>query len=93
MNAGISEARHLSAESIIDRKTFENKINEAIRESGGNVSRAAEILGVSRRTMCRYIAESQSLEAAVNEERRKNDTGQREYNRRMQRKSRRGKKA
>jgi predicted transcriptional regulator len=52
------------------------------------VSEAAEILGVSRRTMNRYISESSSLRDAVSAERLKNDTEQRKYSRRMQRKSR-----
>jgi DNA-binding NtrC family response regulator len=85
---GISGARQLSAESIANRRAFENKVSEAIRESEGNVSEAARILGVSRRTMCRYIAENRALGAAVDEERRKNDTEEREYSRRMQRKHR-----
>jgi DNA-binding NtrC family response regulator len=88
MNAGISEARQLSAESIADHKAFERKVREAIEKSQGNVSKAAEVLGVSRRTMCRYISENSSLSGAVNKARSKNDTDEREYSRRMQRKSR-----
>jgi transcriptional regulator of acetoin/glycerol metabolism len=61
----VSETRKLSAESIADPKSFESKVSEAIRRSRGNVTEAAEILGISRRTMCRYIAENPALARVV----------------------------
>jgi DNA-binding NtrC family response regulator len=88
MNAEISEARQLAAESIVDHKAFESKVRAAITQSGGNVAEAARILGVSRRTMTRYVAEDKSLAELVTRSRNKNDTDEREYNRKMQRKSR-----
>jgi hypothetical protein len=82
------EARRLSAENIADHKTFEDKVVSAIRASRGNVAAASRILGVSRRTMTRYVATNKSISAVIDEERLKNDTDHREYNRRMQRESR-----
>jgi DNA-binding NtrC family response regulator len=88
MTAEISEARQLFAESIADPKTFQARIADAIRESGGNLSEAARRLGISRRTLYRYIAEHPSLIEMVEKTRLWNDTKEREYDRRMQRKSR-----
>jgi hypothetical protein len=74
-------AKLLSAESITNPKSFEARVCEAIRSSGGNVSEAARVLGVSRRTLHRYITDRPSLENAVDEERARNDTEKRAYDR------------
>ena len=67
--------RQLTAEMIADPKTFRSKICEAIRRTDGNVTEAARILGVSRRTMHRYLAEDPYLCDAVDEARVANDDG------------------
>ena len=67
------QTRQLSAEQIADPETFKRKICDAIRRSQGNVSEAAEYLGVSRRTLHRYLADTEVLCNVLEEERLKSD--------------------
>jgi transcriptional regulator with PAS, ATPase and Fis domain len=56
----------LSAERQFDSDGFKKKIKAAIHKARGSVTDAAKILGVSRRTMCRWLEESHELQVVVN---------------------------
>jgi DNA-binding NtrC family response regulator len=55
----------LSAERQFDSDGFKKKIRAAIHKAHGSVTGAAKILGVSRRTMCRWLEESRDLQVVV----------------------------
>jgi DNA-binding NtrC family response regulator len=64
----------LSAERISDPDGFERKCAAAIGKAQGNVREAARELGVSRRTLTRYIEDSQALRRALREARKGAET-------------------
>lgn len=55
----------LSAEAVSDPTGFHKKVKAAIKRHKGSVTEAAKDLGVSRRTLCRYIEKSGELQGAV----------------------------
>jgi ActR/RegA family two-component response regulator len=61
------KARRLSARRISDPKAFVVECRDEVKKSKGNVSQAAEKLGVSRRTLTRYIAEFPAIMEGVRE--------------------------
>lgn len=61
----------LSAERVSDPDIFERRCETAIRRAKGVVQEAARELGVTRRTLTRYIERSSSLRRVLRESRKK----------------------
>jgi len=65
----------LSAERIADPSAFIAKCEEALRDNGGNVQKAAQALKVSRRTLTRYVEKSARLQRVVRHARTEAEAG------------------
>jgi len=59
-----------SAERVVDPEAFERRCAAALKKSKGNVQEAARELGVSRRTLTRYIEQSPNLRRVLRETRK-----------------------
>lgn len=59
----------LSAERQFDSVGFNRKVMTALSNANGSVTDAAKALGVSRRTLCRWIEENRELQRTVKDER------------------------
>lgn len=61
----------LSAERVSDPDAWQRRCEVAIRRARGVVQEAARELGVTRRTLTRYIEESPTLRRVLRESRKK----------------------
>jgi DNA-binding NtrC family response regulator len=59
----------LSIERVTAPEAFARRCAQALQATKGNVEKAAEALGVSRRTMTRYLQQSETLRVAAKEAR------------------------
>jgi ActR/RegA family two-component response regulator len=48
-----------------DRLLFARRIKDAVRSAGGNLSEAARMLGITKRTLSRWLAQDTKLSASV----------------------------
>jgi len=63
----------LSAERIVDPEGFERKVRRALAAHKGDVTEAARTLGISRRTLTRYIEDNKNLQKTLKGVRRAAD--------------------
>lgn len=59
----------LSAEAVFNIDGFNKKVTASLRKNKGHVANAAADLGVSSRTLFRYIGRSKDLRKALKEAR------------------------
>jgi ActR/RegA family two-component response regulator len=55
----------LSADRIIDKKQTHKKVLAAVKQAGGNLSAAARELGITKRTLSRWLEDDRNLARAV----------------------------